>query len=149
MEVKGSERLIEAFPGLKGGCQLGVDDGVDGGQILFGGPLEGLCGPIGPVRIIGEEIDQDIGIDQEHGFLILASDFEDLIRAHAGVGAAADLSEALLQACASIGGRRSDEDAVFSRGEFHLRLGVEAVLLPVTSGDGDLAFPGKFHEYYF
>ena len=58
------EHLVQRFDGRKGQRQLGINDGIDDQPVHLGLGLQLCDGPVGPIRVVFQDINQNVGVDQ-------------------------------------------------------------------------------------
>lgn len=64
-EVLRGEGVLEILDALEADRNLGVDQRVDRERRALGGGGERLARPRGPLRILGEDVEQDVAIDED------------------------------------------------------------------------------------
>ena len=84
---------VEFFDARESHRKLGVDDGVNRERIGGGGRIELILRPWGPLGVILENIEQDVGVDERHSRLA-AGQRQDLIGAEPLARASAQAFEA-------------------------------------------------------
>ena len=132
---------VQIFNARVANRDLGIDNGINYQSRVFSCVRDCCVRPREPLPVFGDEIEQDIAVDEYGGHLFAACEGHDGVRAHINVAAspqtcdearAAPILPALLRA------DKADGLAV----ELKINLGVrqKACLLADFNGDGHLTF---------
>lgn len=143
-EVVGRERYVEIFDTAEPDRDFAVHDRIDDQRGVFGGSGERLTRPRQPVRVLGENVEQDVGITNVEPTSEFTSERHDLVSRHGDVTATAEAIHDLV-AAARLLLCLHNADGIAIDGKLDLSTGTHADSLPNCHGDCHLTLAGKSH----
>jgi hypothetical protein len=142
-EVLLREGVLELLDPLEADRDLGVDERVDGQRRPLGALREGLPRPGGPSPVLGEDVEQDVAVDE---------DGQRRPRVNARISSVVIRTDPLPRMRCTIDFPRRlgspylpDPNRLTDDLDFHLGVGQHAEPLPDLDGDGHLTLGGDLH----
>jgi hypothetical protein len=133
--------LVQIFNARVAYRDLCIDNGINYEARVFGCLRDCCGGPCEPLLIFGEEIEQDVAVDEYGGHLFAACESHDSVRGHINVATSSQVCDQARAPTILPALLRADKaDGLAVELEIYLGVRKKACLLADFNGDGHLTF---------
>jgi hypothetical protein len=139
---------VERLDARKSNREFAIDDWVDDEAIAVGGALERLDRPGEPALVFREDVEKNVGVDEDGGPSVIAGQGHDFVRRHCDIAASPQMTDKPSAATIVLAGfGANDAHGLAVELEFHFGLRQQTGLLADVDRNGHLAFGCDAQQY--
>jgi len=139
-DASGPEHPIELLNPREADRQLGIDHEIDGKTVAQCRGLKLMLRPVSPGWVICQDVQKDVGVEEDHRSIVAARERHDLFRCHASGRCTADPSKGAPATGSLPANLDEHHPAVGGKLEFDGAAGFDVQAIANALRDGDLTF---------